>query len=152
MVSLTGRSMSAEMQQCNAVCVECYRMCMETLSYCLQRGGAHADESLVRLLLDCADLCRLSNDLLVRRSDWHGRLSSLCAEACAQCARRCAEFPDDAQMAACAEVCLRCASTCKRMDTAPAVSYDKAVADSYPASDPPAVSSARSGQPGGAAN
>jgi hypothetical protein len=143
MVSLSGRSMSAEMQQCLAATVECQRICAETVTYCLQQGGRLADESLIRLLQDANDFCRMTNDLLTRRSEWHGRASAMAAEVLAQAARRCAEFGDDAQLKTCSEACLRAASCAKRMEPGEAVSYDKVSADSFPASDPPATTGVR---------
>src|SRR5688572_26224637 len=121
MVSLSGRSMSAEMQQCLAATVECQRICAETVTYCLQQGGRFADEPLIRLLQDANDFCRLTNDLLTRRSDWHGRASAMAAEVLAQAARRCTEFGDDAQLKTCSEACLRAASCAKRMEPGEAV-------------------------------
>lgn len=143
MVSLTGRSMSAEMQQCLAAVVESERMCMETMTYCLQQGGRMADESLIRALQDASDFCRLTTELLYRRSEWHGRASAMAAEVVGQTARRCTEFGDDAQLKTCSEACLRAASCAKRMEPGEAVSYDKVSADSFPASDPPATTGVR---------
>jgi hypothetical protein len=94
-------------------------------------------------LQDAADFCRMTDDLLTRRSEWHGRMGTLAAEVLAQCARRCAGFGDDAQLKACADSCLRAASCAKRMEPGKAAPYDKVDEDSFPASDPPSTTGVR---------
>jgi hypothetical protein len=135
--------MSAEAQQCLAALVVCQQVCMETISYCLHQGGQLADEPLIRLLQDATDVCRLSSDLLLRRSAWQGRMSTLAAEVLGQCARRCLELGEDAQLNACSAACLRAASCAKRMEPGIPVSYDTVDAASFPASDPPSTTGVR---------
>ena len=110
-----GQQMSEEMRQCIQACSDCHRICMETVNYCLQQGGTHAEAAHIRLLLDCAEICRTSADFMIRGSDLHGRTCAVCAEVCERCAEDCERFGDDAQMKACAETCRRCAESCRRM-------------------------------------
>lgn len=139
-----SHAMSAEMRACIAACLNCYSVCMETISHVLASGvgrgngsgGAAAEH--VRLLQDCADICLTSANFMLRGSDQHQRTCALCAEICAMCARMCAQFADDPKMQACLDACARCAESCERMTAPAGVSYDKVVADSFPASDPPA--------------
>ena len=115
MPQASGHQMSAEMKECIQRCLDCYRTCVETATYCLQQGGRHAEARHMRVLLDCAELCRTSADFMLRGSEFHGRICGVCAEVCERCAQECERFGDDAQMRACAEACRRCAEACRRM-------------------------------------
>lgn len=112
-----GHQMSEEMQQCVQACLDCHRICLETVTYCLQMGGEHADPAHIRLLLDCAEICQTSANFMLRGSELHGPTCAVCAEVCERCAQSCERMGDDAQMKACAEVCRRCAESCTRMAT-----------------------------------
>jgi hypothetical protein len=103
------------MQQCIRNCLDCYRVCLETLNHCLLKGGKHAEAGHIRLLLDCAEICRTSADFMIRGSDLHGRTCGVCAEVCRRCAEDCEGLADDEPMKACAEMCRRCAESCQRM-------------------------------------
>jgi hypothetical protein len=106
---------SSEMRECIQNCSDCHNVCMETVDHCLHLGGAHAEASHIRLLLDCAQICATSADFMLRGSDSHQQLCGLCAEICDRCAEDCERFGDDEQMRRCAELCRRCAESCRRM-------------------------------------
>jgi hypothetical protein len=110
-----GSPMSQDMAQCIQECTNCHRVCLETVAYCLQQGGRHAEAGHRRLLLDCAEICQTSANFMIRGSDLHGRTCAVCAEVCRRCAEDCERFGDDRQMRRCAEVCRRCAESCRRM-------------------------------------
>jgi hypothetical protein len=115
MTHLLGH-MSPEMEQCIKACEECHHICVETMMYCLQIGGKHAEASHIRLLNDCIQICHLSTDFMLRGSDYHGRMCLACAEVCENCARDCERVDSrDTQMKACADTCRRCAQFCRRM-------------------------------------
>ncbi len=116
-----GQQANGDMQQCIDHCTKCHRICAETLSHCLQLGGKHAELSHIRLLLDCAQICRTSADFMIRGSDLHPRVCALCADLCERCAQDCERVDrNDAQMEACVDLCRRCAETCRRMASAQA--------------------------------
>jgi hypothetical protein len=96
-------------------CVACALACEQTIEHCLGRGAEYSAQDQIRLLRDCADLCRLSGELIVRRSIHSTRLCTLCAEACSACERWCANFGGDAQMKACVAACRACANSCRRI-------------------------------------
>ncbi|WP_026212685.1 four-helix bundle copper-binding protein [Longispora albida] len=98
-----------------AAALECHRRCEETISYCLDKGGQHAEAALIRALTDCADMCRMCADFMVRRSEFSVRLCGICADVCDRCADLCAMFSNDPQMARCATACRQCASLCQEM-------------------------------------
>jgi hypothetical protein len=106
---------SPEIENCIQNCSECHHLCIETISYCLQKGGDHASYEHIRLLQDCHQICHTSEDFMLRGSELHHYTCGVCAEVCMRCAADCEKFGDDAQMKACAEACRRCAETCKEM-------------------------------------
>lgn len=111
----TGHQMSEEMQRCIQECLNCHSICLQSVTYCLQMGGKHAEPSHVRLLLDCAEICQTSANFMLRGSELHGRTCGVCAEVCEACARSCDQMGDDAMMRACADACRRCAESCRHM-------------------------------------
>ena len=106
------RWISAEMRECLARCLECHSICMETVTYSLEMGGRYAAVEHVRLLLDCAELCKAAVDFISRGSDLYKRVCGLCAQACDLCARSC-ESVRDPETNRCAEVCRDCASSAR---------------------------------------
>ncbi len=115
MAHAPGHQMSEDARQCIQACLDFYRICLESVAYCLQMGGRHAEPAHIRLLLDCADICQTSASFMLRGSDLHGRICAVCADVCERCAADCERFGDDARMRACAEACRRCAESCRRM-------------------------------------
>ncbi|MBK8020018.1 MAG: four-helix bundle copper-binding protein [Chloroflexi bacterium] len=118
MQHMSHQTMSDEMLRCIDNCMECHRVCVETTAHCLQMGDKHAEQSHIRLLLDCAQICQTSADFMIRGSDLHGMTCGVCAEVCQRCAQDCERLdPDDSQMQACAAACRRCAASCAEMAT-----------------------------------
>ena len=115
MATMRRQQMSEEMQRCIQNCLNCGSICQETLTYCLQQGGKHAEPGHIRLLVDCAEICQTSANYMLRMSDLHGRTCGVCAEVCDRCASSCEQFGNDSQMAACADACRRCAQSCRTM-------------------------------------
>ncbi len=107
-----------EVEQCIADCMDCARVCQETVRYCLQMGGNHTEPRLLTLLMDCAAMCELSESMMLRDSSFQVSICTLCTEVCQRCADSCERFTGDAQMQRCADTCRRCAASCRRMVTA----------------------------------
>ena len=107
-----------EMSTCISNCEECARHCTHLVSYCLNLGGAHADAGHIRLLLDCAGICRTAAEFMARGSTLHGLVCHPCAQICDRCAVDCERFEDDDEMAMCAAACRRCAESCREMSGA----------------------------------
>jgi hypothetical protein len=110
-----GHQMGQQLEQSIRECTDCHRICTETITYCLQQGGPHAEAAHIRLLLDCAEICQTSANFMLRGSDLHGRTCGVCAEVCARCAQDCERFSDDVQMRRCAQTCRSCAESCRSM-------------------------------------
>src|SRR5512133_1276447 len=112
---MVGRQVTPEMQQCIKDCLDCHSVCLQTMRYCLQQGGRHAEATHISLLRDCAEICQTAANFMLSGSDLYQRTCMVCAEACERCAQDCDSFGNDAQMKACAEACRRCAQSCRRM-------------------------------------
>lgn len=140
MTATPSQRITPEVRQAISDCLACYSTCTETLGYCVEKGGVLVAPELLRRLRDCAELCRVSADFMLRGSELAQRLCALSAEAATACAQACAAIAADAQLHACQDACLRCATSCKKvtMQDETAVDWDDVVAETYPASDPPA--------------
>ena len=102
-------------QACVEDCLNCYEICAQAVEHCLRKGGEHAAPDHVRLLQDCAGICRTSADFMLRGSEFHGRACGVCADICERCASDCESLEDDEFMKQCAELCRRCAESCRKM-------------------------------------
>ena len=98
-----------DFQQAVTQALECHRICEETITHCLQKRGKHAEAAHIRLLTDCADICRMAADFMVRGSEFHPQVCAVCADMCERCAVDCERFSDDELMARCAQACRECA-------------------------------------------
>ena len=108
-------NMSDEVKRCIENCRECHKVCQETLSYCLDEGGKHAESSHLTTLLACAEICGTSANFMTWGVDLHPQVCGVCAEMCERCADSCAAFKDDETMRRCADVCRRCSQSCASM-------------------------------------
>lgn len=104
-----------ELQECIEECLNCYAGCTITAQHCLASGGKLAEVNLVGVLLDCAELCNVSANFMLRGSPYHAITCAACAEICRECAEGCRTVEDDEQLAHCAEMCDQCAESCERM-------------------------------------
>jgi hypothetical protein len=111
-----GHHTEDAMDKCIQLCHDCHALCTRTLKHCLELGGRHAGAEHIRLLVDCAQLCQMNIDYMLRGSLLHERVCGLCGEACKLCADNCAQLAGDDQMLKqCADMCRRCADSCERM-------------------------------------
>ena len=109
---------SQVIEQCIQECQECHAVCVETGAHSLATGGALAQPHHSAILLDCAEICHISEDSMRRSSPLAQTLCAACAAVCEACATECERFAGDAQMKACAERCRRCAEACRKMSAA----------------------------------
>lgn len=104
-----------DMQHCIDECLACYRTCTEMLQHCLQEGGRHALANHINAMADCAGMCSLSADFMIRSSELHHHTCGVCTEACERCAQSCENVNDSAEMQRCIDACHRCAENCRQM-------------------------------------
>ncbi len=98
--------------------LECYSICAEAVTRCLERGGAYAAKPVLHLLIDCSEICQITAGFMLRGSSLVRLMNTVCAEACLRCAQGCERFDDDL-LQQCAEVCLRCVDACRDLDDSP---------------------------------
>ncbi|HXG67920.1 MAG TPA: four-helix bundle copper-binding protein [Blastocatellia bacterium] len=115
MTTQTVQQKGDEVNQCIENCLDCHRICLETVAYCLQMGGKHAEAAHIRLLLDCAEICQTSANFMMRGSNLHGYVCGVCAVICERCAESCERMGDDERMRVCAQECRTCADSCRQM-------------------------------------
>ena len=108
---------SPDMRHCIQECSTCHQVCVQTIQHCLMTGGRHAEQPHIRVMADCAQICAVSADFMLRGSELHQRTCGVCAEACRRCADDCDRVGggQDQQMKACADACRRCGESCRRM-------------------------------------
>lgn len=104
-----------EMNACIDNCTQCHATCLETINYCLGKGGQHAEAKHIGLLSVCAGICATSADAMLLGSDAHRAICGACADVCRQCATSCEAMGDDSDMKRCADACRRCADSCAAM-------------------------------------
>lgn len=107
-------STSDRVERCIDECTRCYNICLETVEYCLKRGGRYEEAHHIRRLFDCAEACRTNGSFMLRGSDLYPSTCILCAEACVRCAQSCEQLQDDEYLRICTEACSRCAEICER--------------------------------------
>jgi hypothetical protein len=110
---------SPAMNECIDNCTSCHAICLETISHCLSKGGAHAAPEHIALLAACADICSTCAATMLRGASVSAAVCGACAEVCRACADSCERMGDDPQMKRCAEVCRRCAESCTAMAAMP---------------------------------
>lgn len=111
----TAEHRTSAMNSCIDNCTRCHATCLETLNYCLSKGGVHVAPDHISLLSACADICGTSAATMLRGATVSSVVCSACAEVCRQCAASCEAMGVDAEMKRCAEVCRRCAESCTAM-------------------------------------
>jgi hypothetical protein len=109
------------LNECIDHCTQCHAVCLETINYCLSRGGQHSDPDHIALMATCADICATSANAMLRGASIHTVICGACAEVCNECAEECEEMgEDDPEMQRCAEICRQCADSCEAMTEAEA--------------------------------
>lgn len=103
------------LEECIRQCIECRDECQRTLfNYCLDMGGPHVDQTHVKLMMDCIQICGTAADFMQRKSNNHAVVCQACAEICTDCANSCDRIGDKT-MEHCAELCRECAKHCGKM-------------------------------------
>lgn len=102
-----------DLAKCIQACSECHDMCEHMIyQHCLQMGGKHVEAEHLKLMADCAQICRTSADFMLRGSPRHMVTCRACAEICEACADDCERI---GEMDDCVQVCRNCAAACREM-------------------------------------
>ena len=107
------KHISPEMHECIHNCEDCHDACLHEIHDCLKKGGKHAQADHIGLLMDCAQMCHVAHDFMLRHSRLHAVTCGACANICEDCAKSCEELGANE----CAEICRRCAKTCRAMSS-----------------------------------
>ena len=106
------------MEACIQNCLECYKVCLKTVSESLQQGGEQVEQQHITLLLDCARICQTTAEFMIMQSPLHLETCELCSDICEECADECEEMIEgDSFMQQCVESCRRCAESCRAMSS-----------------------------------
>ncbi len=111
-------SHSGSLDECIQICQQCHDVCLDIISYCLEKGGRHAEPKHIRLLESCAEICQTSANFMLRDSELHTATCRACSEVCEACADQCEKMGDDSRMKECADICRQCAESCRQMSAA----------------------------------
>lgn len=103
-----------DLRACGQICLDCLRVCGETITGCLTKGEKHANVHHITLLLDCMLMCETTASFLNRGSGLCTKMCEICAEACDRCAESCEGWEDE-EMDKCADECRSCAESCRSM-------------------------------------
>ncbi len=106
--------MSDEVKACIQDCLDCYKICTETMTKCLSLGGKHAEVWHLNLIIDCSIMCKVNTDFMLRNSTHYPQTCGVTADICDSCAKNCEGF-DDEFMKDCARVCRKCSESCREM-------------------------------------
>lgn len=114
-----SNSIKVRINDCVRDCLECSCTCGEMIGYCLERGVPYADQDFVQLLMDCAEICQLNTNLLIRGSHRYLITSRACAEICKQCVDMCDQLIADEKLRRCKNILSRCVDSCQRLSDVP---------------------------------
>lgn len=105
-----------KMIDCIEKCMLCHQVVVQTMDYCLQKGGEFVKVDAMRTMLDCAQITTVAADFLARNSELHIFTCRACAEACLSCALSCEDMGEETEvMQTCAEVCHLAAKSCQSL-------------------------------------
>jgi len=106
---------SPEMSACIQANSDCYTAVSETLNYCLGTDVL-ADPQHLRLMIDAAEVCQTTQNIMLRSSELSLMLAAVCVEACETLAESCRALDgSDEQLMRCAETCDHTADSCRRL-------------------------------------
>ena len=93
-----------ELYFCAAQCTHCYDACR------IEKNKEELEQCMLHDQ-DCADICRLTGQLLERDSENADKFLKLCSEICEVCAGECEKHSYE-HCIQCAKVCRECAEMC----------------------------------------
>ena len=112
---MTTQTISREMQQCIEACIECQKCCVALETNCLKSGGA--DSRTIQTAKDCAEMCQMCSNFVMRESHFAVDICKLCSEVCKDCAAACDKTSRGSIAKECAVACRRCAETCMNVSS-----------------------------------
>lgn len=96
-------------------CMEAHISCVELETRARTMDDLRVDDALLRVIRECADMCRLTADAALYDSESRGALAKACVDVARRCAEDCARFRGNVEMQRCADVCARAVLACQRL-------------------------------------
>jgi len=105
------------LRRCAEECLDCGASCTACADASLSEHDVEDLRRVIRVALDCADVCDSTARIAIRQTSPDGRLVRAAVEACAAACVACAEECDrhaahHEHCRVCAEVCRRCKAAC----------------------------------------
>lgn len=85
------------------------------VTHCIEKGGKYANPKHIQILQDCARICGIAANFMIRGSEHHSLTCAACAKISLVCAESCDDFADDKMMKDCAKACRKSAESCESM-------------------------------------
>src|SRR3979409_2758905 len=81
-VNYPSRILTREMEEGIQDCLQCHRICLRTFSHllALEPDAELAKPEQLNLLLDCADVCRMCADFMLRISECPVPVAGVCVQ------------------------------------------------------------------------
>ena len=101
-------------QMCIDACKRCEQTFYECFSMCLKEPDIQARKGCIQMLVECAEICKVSGAFMAMDAQHAINICQLCATICQKCEQECAMFKDE-HCKACANECKTCANECSMM-------------------------------------
>jgi hypothetical protein len=106
-------SVSPEMQTCIQHCLDCHRICLETvMNERLPNGNTDVGQEHLRLMMTCAEICQTCANFMLSGSEQHSLICGVCADICRRCAANCQKVGG---LEECVQACETCACSCEKL-------------------------------------
>lgn len=115
MTSTTAAAMSYALKQNMKDCMEAHISCVELEARAKQMDDLRVDDSLLRVIRECADMCRLTAEAALHDSDSRPALAKACVEVARRCAEDCARIMGNVEMQKNADACARAVLASQRL-------------------------------------
>jgi hypothetical protein len=96
-------------------CMEAHISCVELEARAREMDDLRVDSTLLRVIRECAEMCRLTAEAALHDSDSRPALAKACVEVSRRCAEDCARFRGNVEMQRTADVCARAVLACQRL-------------------------------------
>ena len=100
-------------EDCIKECMDCAKVCTETVYQCLELGGKQTEPKHIAMLTNCARICSTSAHFMITGSEQHSLVCDVCAQICTACADDCEALGNEMQE--CIDACRSCAESCQEM-------------------------------------
>ncbi len=97
------------------ICMEAHRSCVELEARARLMDDLRVDRALLRVIRECAEICRLTAESALHDSESRPALAMACVEVSRRCAEDCARIQGNAAMQSCADYCARAVLACQRL-------------------------------------